>query len=100
MKKKEEQISVVNPKQGTISGELGLTEEQRLDVTKRTDAIVKKNMEDDNATRTDGIVEVYNEFENPAECAFALYILSHEENGIAIHSLFQLPEAVADEQLS
>lgn len=96
MKKPEDQLKLVNPEADSVSGELGITDDRRDAIVKRTDEIVKKEMEDANGNKANALVNIYNEFENPVECAFALFIMSHEGEKLAVSALFGgMPEVVA-----
>lgn len=97
MKKTEDQIKPANVAGDTVPEGLGISPERLTAVTKRTQQIIKNNISD-NKHKSDIICDVWNEFENPVECAFALYILTHNEEEIMVHELFRLPQEVADKE--
>lgn len=104
MKKPEDQISLINPGAPSIAEALGITPERRTEIQKRIDEICKADLETEEEGKPAGAmnaakitVAVWNEFEEKAECAYAMLILDNEENRVGIHSLFALPESVTTE---
>lgn len=94
MKKPEDQINIVNESADTLAEQLGLSIDRRKEIQKTVDGFISEEMEKDNGSPANVIVRVWNEFENPYECAYCLYILHHEENRVQINSLFGLPQSV------
>lgn len=90
---------VINPKveDGTIPSGLGISPERRVAMQKTITGICKEEQESDEGNHLTTIKRVWDSFEDPQELAFAMYILNHEEDGVAIHSLFSLPENVGEE---
>jgi hypothetical protein len=88
---------VITPKQDTISGSLGISPERRIKMQKTIEKICKEEMEKPKGNNSTVIKRVWDEFENPQECAFAMYILTHAEEEVSVHQLFKLPESVEAE---
>lgn len=73
----------------TISSALGLTDDRKKEVYDKVNNICKEEMEKADSTHANVIERVWNEFEGSApECAFAMYILTHEEDNAVINKLF------------
>lgn len=100
MKKPENQL-VVNTGDDvrTISEALGITNERRTEMQKTIKRICDEENASPEGNHVTVIKRVWDEFENPQECAFAMYILVHEETSVSIHSMFKLPESVEEEQV-
>lgn len=94
---KKNPFVVPNPTAETLTEALGLTDDQRVNVQKTTAKICKEEKEN-GGTHSGTIARVWNEFETEAECMYALYILEHTEEHVAIQSLFSLPEVVGKEE--
>jgi len=85
-------IILVKSNAPTIWEALGLTEDRKNAVLTKVNNIIKSELVEKPA---DVIMSVWNSFEEPAETAFALYILQGTENEVLIHELFRLPEPVS-----
>lgn len=96
MKDAKDQLVLI-PGKDTIPESLGISPERRIEMQKKISQICKEEMGKDDGTHKDVIKRVYDEFENPNECTFALYILTHAEEDVAIHEVFSLPENVGEE---
>jgi hypothetical protein len=88
---------VLTKGQETISGALGISDKRRAAIQKQIETICKEEQESDEGDHSTAIKRVWDAFEDPQECAFAMYILIHEENEVAMHSFFKLPENVGEE---
>ncbi len=97
MKKAEDQLKVIPNESTSIPQWLGIPDDRFKEVIKRVQSIVKEEITKGDGNNAKVIVAIYNEFENPAECAFALYALQHEEEEVLVHETFRLPENVAEE---
>lgn len=82
----------------TISEGLGITDERRSEIQKVMTKIIDEEQNSPDGNHLTSIKRVWDEFENPQECAFAMYVLTHEEENVAIHAMFKLPESVEEEQ--
>jgi hypothetical protein len=91
------QLSVANPSASTVSEQIGLSEEQKTAVIKKTQNIVKTAISE-GRTKGEILAEVWNSFDEPTECAFSLFILSATETEVYVHEMFALPEAVETKQ--
>jgi len=95
MKKPENQLVVI-PGVETVSGSLGISPERRTEMQKVIERICKEEQDKEDGDHVTTIKRIYDEFENPQECTFALYILDHAEENVGINSLFKLPEVVEE----
>lgn len=96
MRDQKDQL-VLTPGKDTISDSLSILPERRAEMQKKITQICKEEMGKEDGTHDNVIKAVWDEFENPNECAYALYILNHTEEDVYIHELFKLPENVGKE---
>lgn len=70
------------PGKDTVSEALGISSERLEEVKKQAIEIAKGTIDVENARgdHAKAIVEIWNAFEDPAECAFALFALDYEEH--------------------
>lgn len=91
MRTPENRLAIADPTGKSINKSLGISDERRDEIVEKVQNIIKEV----DGRHSEVIVAVWNEFEQPAECAIAMYALSHEESEVVVHQLFRLPQNVS-----
>lgn len=95
MRKPEDQLVLGNRESESIFEALGITEERGKQICKEVEDICKGAP--DEGKNSDIIKQVWDKYENPNECALALYILRHDQEEVSVQECFGT-EVVGEEE--